>query len=130
MVFDTPDLRGLDSVWRRLTSGDSLESLIGVAYTELSRLFKEALRRIGAECLGATLYGLRHCGPSADRAANIRPLIEAKKRGRWLADQSVRRYEKSGRVLEQMKRLAPALQARGLNAEKNIIKVLQGTYRP
>ena len=51
-----------------------------------------------------TLYGLRHCGPSADRAENRRSLVEVKKRGRWAADSYVRRYEKAGRLRQAVER--------------------------
>ena len=40
-------------------------------------------------------YRLRHGGPSHDVAQGLRSLVDIKKRGRWAADSSVKRYEKS-----------------------------------
>ena len=67
--------------------------------------FAAAAKRVGADALDPQLYQLRHSGPSFDYAARLRTIQEIKLRGRWAADNSVRRYEKAGRVTEQLRRL-------------------------
>jgi hypothetical protein len=51
------------------------------------------------------LYSLRHSGPAHDFLYKTRSLPEIKKRGRWLSENSVRRYEKSGRTSALVSRL-------------------------
>ena len=41
------------------------------------------------------LYTMRHSGPSHDRAARVRSLVEVQKRGRWKSIQNCWRYEKA-----------------------------------
>ena len=59
-----------------------------------------------------------------------RPPEEIKKRGRWVADGSVKRYENHARVLKEVERLPPAVRKLGLQAEKNLARLLQGKWRP
>ena len=54
-------------------------------------------------------YMLRHGGPSHDRALGLRTIQEVKKRGRWAADSSVRRYEKAGRLTTMLTKIQPEL---------------------
>ena len=55
--------------------------------------------------LNMTPHCLRHGGPSTDRLLNARSLQDVQRRGRWLAMDSVRRYEKHGRLLRQLNRM-------------------------
>ena len=73
-------------------------------YNHLQRRFGQALDAVGASCLAGTLYSLRHGGASHDRRLGCRALMEAQQRGNWRAFNSVRRYDKHGRVaIEWMK---------------------------
>eukprot|EP00973_Karenia_brevis_P068349 9507587-Karenia_brevis.AAC.1 len=56
------------------------------------------------------LYQLRHSGASRDFQAGHRTLKEIKRRGRWKTDSSVRRYEKGGRITDQLQKLPVPLQ--------------------
>ena len=82
--------------------------------------FQKAAVRVGASELDPHLYGLRHGGASFDRATNAHPALEVKLRGRWKTDESVRRYEKHGRVAEQLHRLSPAVQAAATSAPSRL----------
>ena len=65
------------------------------------------LKQLHLSHLGLTAYCLRHGGASEDRAQNTRPLLEVMKRGGWKSLNSLRRYEKHGRlqlVLEKLPR--------------------------
>lgn len=60
--------------------------------------------------MDAVPYQARHSGPSIDRAANSRTQEEVRKRGGWLARQSVARYEKAGRLAATWQKLPSAVQ--------------------
>ena len=64
----------------------------------MSKKFLRAATKVGLKNMGLVLYSLRHGGASDDTLRKARPLNEVKKRGRWRADSSVRRYEKKGSV--------------------------------
>lgn len=51
-------------------------------------------------------HQLRHGGASYDVAVAKKPLLEVKRRGRWMSDRSLRRYEKSGMINQQLSRLS------------------------
>ena len=50
-------------------------------------------------------HQLRHAGPSFDYAERLLDLPSIQLRGRWLTEASVRRYQKSGRLNEQVQEL-------------------------
>ncbi|OLP92536.1 putative protein phosphatase 2C 27 [Symbiodinium microadriaticum] len=85
-----------------------LTSLMLFPFTcaQLAEQFKKAAARVGVAHLGATLYGNRHGGASDMRLRGV-GLPEIKKRGRWAADSSLRRYEKAT-VAQQQHLKVPA----------------------
>ncbi|CAK0908201.1 unnamed protein product [Prorocentrum cordatum] len=72
------------------------------------------------------LYLLRHSGASRDFANQLRPLSEVKRRGRWMSEASVRRYEKGGRLAEQFSKLPPDLEKHALRCHRALPEVLLG----
>ena len=74
-------------------------------YVEIKSLFEKACGKL--QIKDQCLYRLRHGGASHDRATGARPLDAVKKRGRWAAGASVKRYEKSVR-LQQVESELPA----------------------
>ena len=83
--------------------------LVETTLLEWSRMFKACAHTLGVE--EAPLHVLRHSGASEDHLRGLRPLDEIRKRGRWAAEASVRRYEKSARALHQAAKLPNHLQA-------------------
>ena len=81
-----------------------------------SKKFTAAARAAGITHLKAHSYQLRHSGPSFDRALGRRSALEVKFRGRWKSDASLRRYEKEGRVSQQLANLPPEVRRRALAA--------------
>ena len=81
------------------------ELLWPISYQMLLREFKTSVEAIGAGCLRPCLHSLRHGGASTDRCLNARTLLEVQQRGAWRAFGSVRRYEKHGRLLSEMRKL-------------------------
>ena len=74
-------------------------------YAEFLKRFTLYRERAGLTRMGIHPYSLRHGGASHDRLEDLRGLQEVKKRGRWRADSSVRRYEKHTSVLKQLQEM-------------------------
>ena len=77
--------------------------------------------------MNVVMYMLRHIGASTDFALKHRSLAEIKLRGRWRGDQSLRRYEKGGRLAEQLSRLPEKLRAHVVRCAKLVNSVLRGS---
>ena len=71
-------------------------------------------------------YQLRHTGPSTDSAEGLRTLQEIKRRGRWQADNSVKRYEKAAQLTRVLNSLTPAAQSFCLLSAKELPDVIYG----
>ena len=97
-------------------------------YTEAARLFAAAAHTVGFALLKPALYSMRHAGPSNDIADRLRQFRDVKKRGRWAADSSVRRYEKAGMLNQELNRLPTAVRARALEAARRLSEVLGGVF--
>jgi len=82
--------------------------------------------RVPAE-LSVVMYMFRHAGASTDFARKVRPLAEIKLRGRWKGDQSLRRYEKGGRLAEQLDRLPAPLRNHVVRCAGCVNNVLAGS---
>ena len=113
---------------RRLASDAPLFIL---AYPLWARQFHEASLVAGLAPLGPpTLYQCRHGGASHELLARQRPLDEIRKRGRWRTDASVARYEKGGRIQQQLGRLPERLLHHLRRCERRVGAILQGTWLP
>ena len=55
-------------------------------------------------------------------------LAEAKRRGRWAHDRSLKRYAKGGRLAEQMSRLTPTVQARCYTCHARLGEILRARF--
>ena len=73
-----------------------------------NRAFHLAVGKLG---LSLVPYQARHGGPSHDRAENFRSLAEVRKRGRWLHENSTRRYEKHGVLQSRLANMDAKLRA-------------------
>ena len=76
------------------------------------------------------MYMLRHSGASTDFALKHRSLAEIKLRGRWRGDQSLRRYDKGGRLAEQLNKLPEKLRVHVVRCAKLVNAVLRGSESP
>jgi integrase len=113
LQIDRSEFEFLGRCLSLLTSNRGAEDpLFRITQIEFARLFRDAVVELKLSCLGqVAVYQLRHAGASNDFAANARSLLEIQRRGRWRSTASVRRYEKGGRVTEQLRRLPPRLRA-------------------
>ncbi len=82
-------------------------------YKDMLRVFNAALVKLNIKGRWE-LYAMRHCGPSNERADNLRTLEESKRRGRWKSESSAARYEKHASLQAQWARTPAALQRHAL----------------
>ena len=100
------------------------EKVFPFSYAVWARRFEDAAQRCGLAVLEPTLYQLRHGGASHDAATKSRSTAEIKKRGRWLDDRSLIRYENGGRVTEILRRLSAVVRARAVASARRIGGIL------
>jgi hypothetical protein len=125
MIDKEPFLSLLGPGLHRLKMMRGVDELVfQFTQAEWNAAFQKAALRVGVADLKPYLYGLRHGGASFDRATQARPALEVKLRGRWTTDASVRRYEKHGRVAEQLHRLGPAVMAEAMAAPARLAPLL------
>ena len=106
IAVDSEYLSWAGPIWEALTEGDPKSFLWTFTYPQFLKQIRLA---ISAWNLGEVVpYQMRHSGPSIDRAANRRTLLDCQKRGRWKSWQSVTRYEKSARLSAFWNRLPEA----------------------
>ncbi|CAK0790753.1 unnamed protein product, partial [Prorocentrum cordatum] len=122
LSHDNTEFWWVGGLLTRLRAGRSAtQPLLGLTYATRAALFSRAAVDAGLGGLGPpTLYQLRHGGASHELATRARPLAEIKKRGRWAADSSVRRYEMSGLLPTQLQRASEAVQRRAYAAAASI----------
>lgn len=116
LPLDSPYLNWLGPVLLTLTFPFGRNSkMFAFDYQEIKEVFGAAMHSL--QLGDPSLYRLRHGGASHDRAANFRTIGDVKRRGRWVADASVRRYEKptilhaeEGRLPNRLARLAVPLE--------------------
>jgi len=83
---------------------------------EMLVVVKALGKQFGMENLVKSLYNLRHGGASRDTLMKLRGLAEVMRRGRWAHLESVRHYEKHGRVTKTLSALPRGLIERGTRA--------------
>ena len=121
ILCDIPLYAKLAPLLGRLVHGRHRdEPLVQMPRSQVLRLVAQAAQAVGVSQLAPVLHSLRHGGPSADLAMKARSLDEAQKRGRWRTLRSVARYERGGRVAEQLQRLPRHVLAYLLGAERNL----------
>ena len=98
---------------------------------EFAAVFRHTAAQIGLGDLGMiTPYQLRHAGAFWEYASSLRSLAEVQRRGRWRSPMSVRRYEKGGRLAEQLRKLPPHLRALAVACANSIADVPSGRRSP
>ena len=86
--------------------------------------FQQAVVSLGLDRVHT--YQLRHGGAAEDLNARSREYQQVKARGRWMTDQSVRRYTKTGKVQQLLGRLAPGGLAFCQWCHRNLEKAFRG----
>ena len=99
-------------------------------YPEYCRVLDQAVSRIDIGALEAVPYQVRHARASADRSPKSHSLEEIMKRGRWAALSSVKRYEKGGRIADQLSKLSATSRSHLDRCQAQQADVLTGRRRP
>ena len=102
------------------------EELWSHSHDTLIATFKRSLLVLNLEFLGATLYSLRHGGASFDLLQRRRSLLEIKRRGRWAADSSLKRYAKEARLQHQLSLVPLPVRRFGLQVLAQLPGILAG----
>ena len=74
------------------------------------------------------LYRLRHGGASRDFSHNMRSLQEVQSRGRWWSPNSVRRYQKGGRLAQLFNLLPADVRSKAIAATEALPATLRGLH--
>ena len=128
VTFDLQYLKYLDAIFKQLRGAGGRQRVWQFNYAELLNEWRPAARALG--CPDFVPYELRHSGPSWERMRGWRSLPTVQKRGRWKALKSVMRYEKAGRLQQQMAQV-PAVMAKHYAAcESQIEVLLRGRLAP
>ena len=125
LLLDSSVVPGLGAMLTKLLTGAPHSSLFQLQAEDLRNLWQNALTSLGLGPQYAVLYQIRHSGPSHDRLYNLRDLASVKRRGRWAADSSVKRYEAAAKLSQEFHRLPAHIQQAALVAEKQFPLALQ-----
>ena len=98
VVLDSPEFPWLGpllaSMSRRRQSASA--ALFNIGYRELLKKFQTSMHN--CQIPDPSLYRIRHGGASNDRAKGLRTISSVKRRGRWVTDAAMKRYEKGVRL--------------------------------
>ena len=131
IILNSPGREWVGSVlemWaRRRTPNASPDDFVFPKLTlaKYEALFRKYSRSLLGKLGPVTPHVARHSAPSHDVLVGSRSLAMVQKRGRWAHPKSVKRYEKSGRLLLQAARLPVHLAKRASAAESSIFQSFQ-----
>ena len=126
IILDSTVIPNLGQLLEMFLCSHGQKPLLGLEYSELRGHWESALSLVGLPRNHAVLYQLRHSGPSHDRLHKLRSLSEVKKRGRWVSDSSVKRYEAHAKLNQEFHRLPKKVQKMSMEASCNFsTKVLK-----
>jgi hypothetical protein len=98
--------------------------LLGLTLPLYEKGFRDTATKLGCTAFGVTPHVLRHSGPSNDILNNNITIAGVMARGRWSLGKSVRRYQKSGRLLLRAQRLNSILSAKVAAANRSFANQL------
>ena len=129
LLVDSPLLLALgEALLRHARGRPRSDPLFQVSQAQVARDLRAACDRLRVPvAMEIVMYKFRHGGASTDFALKRRSLAEVKLRGRWKSDASLRRYEKGGRLAEQLHRLGSRLRAHALRCSELVNAVLSGS---
>jgi len=127
IVYDT-DMPWIHDFFHLLTLNRQPEDLLWpIEVSAVLDLFNQSIANLKLESLQICRYSLRHGGASHDILSKHRTLIEVKRRGTWRSDNSLRRYGKEARVLDELNKIDPRVLSFGARVSENLAEVFQGT---
>ena len=120
ILLDSPELVYLYPRFSALKKRSGRDLVWSFDYRKFSSLFKRVAELAGLGQAHLHPYMMRHGGASDDALRLTRSLEAIKRRGRWAADTSVKRYEKHARVLESLECLPKLARDYGLIIERQL----------
>ena len=131
LAFDLPRHRWMNRHLLRLKCRTEDESpLWDFTGPSLVQKLHTAAQSLGLDALDVELYSFRHGGASADIMNRDRALDEVKKRLRHTTDTSTRRYEKAGRLANELRNIPESTRNFGAQVASIIDPLLFGDAQP
>lgn len=131
VLVDWPNLDGLHRALQLLKNKHKAGMpLFNLSHKEYHDLFLRFGEISGVSVLKAHPYSLRHGGASYQYLNKHLSLSAIKRKGRWRADSSVRRYEKSSRAALEEQRLPLATRDYALRWAPQLSQILAKDVRP
>ena len=126
IAFDLPFHRFFLPTLQRLKdrSGDNAP-LWRFQIKYLNELLRQATLALGLQELRVELYSFRHGGASRDIVSGNRDLMTVKKILRHSSDLTVRRYEKSGRLALELRKMPASIREFGIRVESSLGEILR-----
>lgn len=132
LLLDLPEQAVLaETIYRVLRLGlrSPREKIFKATAKDLGKMMDYAATHLLMESLGAPHpYRLRHAGASRDFLSKARTMSEIQQRGRWKAAASVRRYQKGGRIQQQLHSLPPNVLREAQKAARDRVKDLRNLH--
>ena len=91
-------------------------SLWSKSMEQTRQLFLNTGKQLGVPHLATSMYVLRHGGASRDVLMKVRDLVSVMRRGRWAHLESVKHYEKHGRISKILAGLPISLVQKGVDS--------------
>jgi hypothetical protein len=130
LSLDLPRYQFLGGVFERLLHGRRPNApLFDFSMKELAEAMRETGKRLGVS-YPVLPYQLRHTGASTDFATGDRSLLAIRRRGRWRAERSVRRYEKGSQLTRLLRALPCAARTFCVESAKALPAVLSRRVVP
>ena len=101
VALDSADRSAVSDIllqWLQQEQFRPTDKLFRFTQQELNAAICRACEFLGLASFAFTAYHGRHGGPSEDRASKLRSEDEVRKRGRWAALSSLKRYEQCNRL--------------------------------
>ena len=130
ILLDNPELVCLYPRFSTLKKRSGRDMVWSFDYRKFSSLFKRVSELAGLGQANLHPYMMRHGGASDDALRQTRSMEAIKRRGRWAADTSVKRYEKHARVLKSLECLPKPARDYGLVIESQLKSLLALKARP
>ena len=131
VTLDNPELSWLNSHLARLNAGRPKSEIIWpFDRASFHASFLAAVRAAGVESWQVVPYSLRHSGPAWDRASRRLTLPEIQRKGRWLNERTVMRYERSACTLASLSGQPPAFLGYLRFCSKHLRAYVEGSEHP
>jgi hypothetical protein len=128
VLDDVLSRSALQPFFRLLRGDGGTEPLWPFDHNRLVAEYATTMKELQLTALETSLYALRHGGASTDFLLRRRPLAEIKMRGRWTSDASLRRYQKSAVVQQEVAKMGSAATKASKKIETSLAAILDTPF--